>query len=127
MKTRSQTKTGEMSLEERIQYEDNLDLKFIKPYKRKHNWSSYLSEWHLDCPISNELDVNIDFDHAAKCWRQNKKAVGNSCYVYVCGSLCKTGKMCEKKCLNGQNYCWLHSKNHQDDSDSEQDFVPRRG
>lgn len=124
MKTRSQTKTGEMSLEERIEYEDKLDLKFIKPYRKKRSWSGYLSEWHLDAPHSDELAVEIDFDYASTCWKQNKKAVGNSCYIYVCGALCKTGKTCEKKCVMGQNHCWLHNQNDSEDDDT--DFVPRR-
>ena len=29
-----------------------------------------------------ELEVNIDFDDASRCWKKNKVSIGNGCYRY---------------------------------------------
>jgi hypothetical protein len=32
--------------------------------------------------VPQELEVNIDFDDASKCWMKNKKKLANGCYIY---------------------------------------------
>lgn len=48
-------------------------------------------------PVSKPIyEVNIDFDDAAACWRDNKKKLKNGCYEYICGITMKNGKKCMK-------------------------------
>jgi hypothetical protein len=49
-------------------------------------------------PIPHPLyTVDIDFDEASYLWTSNKKKQSNGCYTYVCGSLLKNGKFCQRK------------------------------
>ena len=57
-------------------------------------------------------EVNIDFDDASEAWRANKKSIGNGNYVYVCCAITKTGNVCNKKRLNGYDYCKIHKNNN---------------
>ena len=43
-----------------------------------------------------ELDVNIDFDEASKCWRENKKVGINGMFSYICKYKLPNGKKCYK-------------------------------
>lgn len=43
-----------------------------------------------------ELDVNIDFDEASKCWRENKKVGLNGMFSYICNYKLPNGKKCQK-------------------------------
>ena len=43
-----------------------------------------------------ELDVNIDFDEASKCWRENKKVGLNGMFSYICNYQLPNGKKCQK-------------------------------
>lgn len=56
-------------------------------------------------------EVVIDFDGARQAWRANKKSVGNGTYKYVCTSICKSGKQCNRKPLTDMDFCKLHIKN----------------
>ena len=55
-----------------------------------------------------ELEVNIDFEEASKCWQINKKSIGNGSVIYVCGYMKKNGEFCKNK--NSLNFkrCHLH-------------------
>ena len=55
------------------------------------------------------LEVNIDFDYASKCWRENKIELGGGVYRYVCCNN-KNNKQCNSKCLPGELYCKTHIK-----------------
>ena len=52
--------------------------------------------------------VNINFDDASTCWRQNKKALGNGMYKYVCSQTKKDGTKCEVVCYKNGDTCWAH-------------------
>lgn len=54
--------------------------------------------------------VDIDFDGASDAWRANKKSIGNGHYKYICIGITKTGNGCKRESLAGCNYCSLHSK-----------------
>lgn len=60
--------------------------------------------------ISVIYEVNIDFDEASKAWRENKKKLDNGNFIYVCGALTKTGNICNKKRINGFDFCKIHKK-----------------
>lgn len=136
MKTRSQTKVEfnpiiekidiETNIMNRIQYEDALDKKYIlsKNRIRNLNKKNRKSETYVEDIYSAKYEVIIDFDEAAKYWQQNKKPVGNSCYIYVCPEITKKGTPCGRKCHSDSQYCWMHTIHP--DEDSEPDFVPRR-
>jgi hypothetical protein len=54
-------------------------------------------------------EVNIDFDEASKCWKQNKIKLNDGCYKYKkerCIALTKNGAQCKHKTSN--TYCSLH-------------------
>ena len=55
-------------------------------------------------------EVNIDFDEASDAWKANKKSIGNGQYKYVCSKTTKTGKKCNRKCLEGGEIgcCKIH-------------------
>ena len=55
-----------------------------------------------------ELEVNIDFDEASRCWNSNKKRLANGCYKYVCGFEKKNGNFCKKYCVKNKNKCHVH-------------------
>ena len=42
------------------------------------------------------MEFGIDFDEASKCWRQNKKYIGNGMFVYICGYIHSNGKQCRR-------------------------------
>jgi hypothetical protein len=56
------------------------------------------------------FEVNIDFDDASACWRQNKKALSNGMYKYVCPQLKKDGTKCGIVCYKVGQFCWQHRK-----------------
>ena len=60
--------------------------------------------------IAPLYEVNIDFDEASRCWKQNKKPTGNGCYKYVCSHLKKDGTVCGKGCYHSSEFCWSHRK-----------------
>jgi hypothetical protein len=47
-----------------------------------------------------ELDVNIDFDEASKCWRENKKVEINGMFSYICKYQLSKNKICGKPCYS---------------------------
>ena len=55
-------------------------------------------------------EVNIDFDYASKCWRENKLHVGNCHYKYICPIKLSNGNVCSKSCSKNLNTCWAHRK-----------------
>jgi hypothetical protein len=55
--------------------------------------------------------VDIDFDDASKCWKLNKKSIGNGCYKYICTKIIKTGKQCKNDSLRNCEWCRFHNKN----------------
>jgi hypothetical protein len=57
------------------------------------------------------FEVNIDFDDASEQWKANKKSIGNGHYIYVCCAVTKTGNVCNKKTVNGYEFCKIHNKN----------------
>ena len=56
------------------------------------------------------FEVNIDFDDASACWRQNKKSIGNGSYKYICPFLKKDDVNCGNTCYKNSRYCWAHRK-----------------
>lgn len=51
--------------------------------------------------------VEIDFDGAQKAWRENKKALDNGVFKYICGYPTKSGGKCSKPpSHNGR--CHIH-------------------
>lgn len=62
-------------------------------------------------PAEEIYEVKIDFDGASQSWRENKKSIGNGTYKYICISLCKSGKKCNRTPLSETDFCKLHFKN----------------
>jgi len=66
--------------------------------------------------IFKQYKVNIDFDHASRMWRANKRVPINSIsFKYCCGALKKDGSFCSapphiwKRSLKAKRdfkYCW---------------------
>ena len=58
------------------------------------------------------MEFGIDFDDASKCWKENKKSIGNGSYVYICNQLTKEGKPCRREVMKivGAETCKCHSK-----------------
>jgi hypothetical protein len=52
--------------------------------------------------------LNLDFDDASKCWKLNKKYIGNGCYKYICTKLTKSGKQCKNESLRNCEFCRFH-------------------
>jgi len=53
--------------------------------------------------------VNIDFDHASECWRENKIKLNNGCYEYKktqCSGVTKNGTQCKR--MSKEEYCHCH-------------------
>lgn len=87
MKTRSQLKKElEIKLEEELQVQIQIKDKGGKEM----------------VPI---FEVDIDFDQASKCWKANKRSIGNGSYVYVCANA-----KCVKEPLVGFDFCRLHDE-----------------
>lgn len=42
------------------------------------------------------MEFGIDFEEASKCWRQNKKYIGNGMFAYICNHIKSNGKQCRK-------------------------------
>ncbi len=42
--------------------------------------------------FKDKYEVEIDFDEASKYWRNNKKHLGNSVFIYVCGATKKSNR-----------------------------------
>jgi len=62
----------------------------------------------------SDLAVEIDFDHASKCWLQNKKKLGGGGYRYICGSELKDGGYCQRILRSGEVTCSFHKKAEQE-------------
>ena len=41
-------------------------------------------------------EIMKNFTASSVAWRKNKKSIGNGCYTYICGYICKTNKPCKK-------------------------------
>ena len=63
---------------------------------------------HNFAPLFHKVD--IDFDDASKCWKLNKKSIGNGCYKYICTKITKTGKQCKNDSIRNCEYCRFHNK-----------------
>ena len=61
--------------------------------------------------ILNQLEFIFDFDESIAAWKANKKRGPNCTYTYVCQKKNKSGKICTRKCLAGENFCKCHVKN----------------
>lgn len=57
--------------------------------------------------MQKELEVNIDFDGAIKAWNANKRRLGQG-YVYICSTIMKNGKKCQRKPKEGCEKCYQH-------------------
>lgn len=55
------------------------------------------------------MEVIIDFDAASKAWRENKRSIGNGCYVYRCIATTKKGEPCKCKPLPNKDTCRIHA------------------
>ena len=55
-----------------------------------------------------DLHFDYDFDYASKCWKENKKYIGNGCYKYMCQGMTKSGKKCARNALLNESYCKIH-------------------
>lgn len=62
-------------------------------------------------PPPPKYEVNIDFDEAHDAWVANKRARPNSCYVYKCMAVTRTGKHCVRAVLPNIDYCRVHQAN----------------
>jgi len=80
MQTRSQTKQQQDQQQDKDQQQNNIAL----------------------------FEVNIDFDDASDCWRQNKKCLSNGMYKYVCPLQKIDGTKCGKVCYKTIEFCWIH-------------------
>lgn len=60
--------------------------------------------------LTNQLEVNIDFDDASKEWHKNKKSIGNSQYKYIC--TISKNQICNKVCYKNSETCWIHRKSN---------------
>ena len=52
----------------------------------------------------------IDFDEASQAWRENKKALSNGMYKYICLKKTSNGDPCKRKPLLSCNLCSIHEK-----------------
>ena len=57
-----------------------------------------------------ELEVIIDFDDALRCWRSNKKSIGNGSFVYTCEYIHKNGNKCNNNIIDNTIMCKQHIK-----------------
>lgn len=55
-----------------------------------------------------QFSVNIDFDESREAWRENKQALKNGQFAYICGTKTKDGSKCKRKLKNGQVKCFAH-------------------
>jgi hypothetical protein len=60
--------------------------------------------------MQQELEVNIDFDGAIEAWNANKRRLGQG-YVYICGTVMKNGKKCQRKPQEKCERCHQHKEN----------------
>ena len=58
--------------------------------------------------LARVYEVNIDFDHASKCWNSNKKRCSNGCYSYICGKKLENGTVCKRTSAKGEFLCARH-------------------
>jgi hypothetical protein len=56
------------------------------------------------------LEFDYDFDYSSKCWKSNKKSIGNGCYKYICQIVTNMGNPCKRTSLKGETWCKNHSK-----------------
>jgi hypothetical protein len=59
--------------------------------------------------MQQELEVNIDFDGAIEAWNANKRRVGQG-YVYICATIMKNGKKCQRKPKERCEKCYQHQR-----------------
>jgi len=52
-----------------------------------------------------DFELTFDFDHASRCWRINKKQIGDGTYYYICGFIKKDGKPCQNP-----THCRIHNR-----------------
>ena len=91
MKTRSQTKKVNFTIDENTHFQKVITQDTI---------SDLLSIY----------EVIIDFDEASEAWLANKKRQPNATYKYICLGHTKTGRSCNKKPFENSNYCSCHIK-----------------
>jgi len=60
-------------------------------------------------PDLNEHEVEIDFDQASRLWMANKRRLKNGMYRYICCSIMKTGKRCQRKPVRNNAHCRIHT------------------
>ena len=62
---------------------------------------------------NDEFIVEIDFYEAIIEWNKNKRKVGNGCYKYLCNYICKSGNLCKREPISGNDFCSTHlTKRH---------------
>lgn len=71
----------------------------------------------LELDDNEPYEVNIDFDDAARCWRENKKHVGNGQFQYICGATKTNGNVCIRARKMGFTRCVGHCNGERIDSD----------
>ena len=57
----------------------------------------------------SQFNIDIDFDYASICWRENKKEISKGIYKYKCMGNTKSGNCCRAKPLDHSNFCRLHN------------------
>ena len=67
----------------------------------------------IETQLTNQMEVNIDFDDASKEWHKNKKSIGNSQYKYICTVITNkssnnSNNLCNKVCYQLSDKCWIH-------------------
>lgn len=104
MQTRSKTKKQKTNYND----EANIFIKFEDEFTEKS--CNCLNEKlkKKEISLKSELEFIYDFDYASKCWKSNKKYVGNGCYKYMCQGITKKDKPCVRTALQGEIYCKMH-------------------
>lgn len=60
-------------------------------------------------PELNEREVDIDFEQASLLWMANKRRLKNGMYRYICCTIMKTGKRCQRKPVLNNEHCRIHT------------------
>ena len=71
---------------------------------------------NLSKNIKHIYSVNIDFDDASECWKENKISIGNGMYKYKtnsiytqCIMILKDGSDCKLRRKKGSCFCRKHN------------------
>ena len=56
----------------------------------------------------SRLEIMKQFDESSEMWKKNKRSIGNGCYRYICGHICKTEKPCQNRPSKDTIHCHLH-------------------